>query len=148
MSIVSDYVLERYNAAARKSAQEAQVLEKERAMKLARMEEVDNAEANLNLVVEDNKKADGGRRGSALAKQRIASGAMMSTLVGGLVAVNKVRTQSLSFGRDNGGGGGKEGLQMVLENKKNMSSRQLAKEMEKLQQIQEEDEQREVSGAG
>jgi hypothetical protein len=65
----------------------------------------------VKVVVQDSKSGATTRRGSAVGTRRFsrATGAM-STLVGGLVAVNRVRTQSLaSFGRDSGSKSGGKG---------------------------------------
>ncbi len=117
IGIVSDYVLERMNLVAQKVAEEAQIREKELALKKANEDKLKSAESSLDIVMKaktgiDSKKSTmKGKKGKDgnLAKQksvRNKASAALGTLVSGIVAVNKVRTATLLKQPDNGTGRG------------------------------------------
>jgi len=112
MSIVSDYLMERYNIAARKLAKEAQMKEKEIALQKAKDDVVENAEDSLNVVLAQRSGGaqspdSSGSQKTKRAKSRSTAGAAMTTLVGGMIAVNKARNTSFLKGGLFGGGDSK-----------------------------------------
>jgi len=122
IGIFADYFLERVNEVARQVAEESALREKEMALAKIEVEKVATAEENLHTVMSHDGlggKGDQsveGRRTSAATrhssvdassttsslssvKSSVKTGSAMSTLISGMVAINKVRSATATKGR-------------------------------------------------